>query len=412
MKPGNRIRFLTLLILSLSGFLTAILLAHLHYTLNTGKSSSFEVCRKGCDVVNTSSYSELFGIPIASYGALVYLQLMLLSLLGFLLTGTLLDVFLLSIIFLFSLFCVGASLLLAGISFFKLSSFCNLCGFTYLINFLLVFTSGRALKTPPLTALKTAGMTVRNIFSLKGDPKHDPEEFYRKRIVVIILVTLFVSTSSALAVSFFHSEKYQFLDREKIQKFLESYTHLQRLAIRTDTSPSKGSKEPKLTIVVFSDFACGFCRTASLVLDRLLPEYRKDLQIVYKHLPHDKTCNPFEPYVSPKKSCELSLASICAQKQGKFWPYHDLLFKSLQPDVSRETMSFARKIGLEEQNFKACMEDPATQGLLLADIEEAHRLGAQSTPTLFFNGKMIQGLPPTSLLHTLIQREIRERSGD
>ena len=313
--------------------------------------------------------------------------------------------------FLISIFCVGISFLLAGISIFKLSSLCNLCGLTYLINFLLAFVSGGTLKASSGATFKTVSSALRSLFSLKGDIQHDPEVYYRKRMTIVIVAALLLSISSGLTVSFFHSEKYQGIDRGKIQKFLESYTNLQRMAVKTDSSPAKGSTNPKLTLVEFSDFNCSYCRTASLVLDRLLHEYGGDLQIVYKHLPHDKTCNPYEQYVSPKKSCELSKASICAQKQGKFWEYHDLLFGASQPEIAEAIIPFAQKAGINEENFKACLNDPVTQQLLLEDIEEAHRLGAQSTPTFFLNGRMIQGLPPTSLLHTLIQREIRGHSG-
>ena len=410
MKTGNKVSLFSLLILSLAGFLTALLLAHLHYTLNLGGPFAFQVCRKGCDVVNTSSYSEFLGVPIASYGAVVYFQIFILSLLSLLLAGTPLELCLLSLVFLISIFCVGISFLLAGISIFKLSSLCNLCGLTYLINCLLAFVSGGTLKASSGATFKTVGSALRNLFSPKGDVQRDPEEYYRKRMTNVIVMALLLSISSGLAVSFFYSEKYQSVDRGKIQKFLEGYANLQRMAVKTASSPAKGSKSPKLTIVVFSDFNCSYCRTASLVLDRLLPEYRGDLQIVYKHLPHDKTCNPYEQYVSPKKSCELSKASICAQKQGKFWEYHDLLFGASQPEVSEAIIPLAQKIGISEENFTACINDPVTQQLLLGDIEEAHRLGAQSTPTFFLNGRMIQGLPPTSLLHTLIQREIHERS--
>ena len=410
MKTGNKVSLFSLLILSLAGLLTALFLAHLHYTLNLGKPFVFQVCQKGCDVVNTSSYSEFLGIPIASYGAIVYFQIFILSLLGLLLAGTELEFFMLSLVFLLSIFCVGVSFLLARISIFKLSSLCNLCGLTYLINLLMAFVSGGTLKASSVTPFKPVGSALRNLFSPKGDLERNPEVYYQKRMTIVIVTALLFSIASGFAVSFFHSEKYQGVDRGKIQKFLQGYASLERMAAKTASSPAKGSKNPKLTLVVFSDFNCSYCRTASLVLDRLLHEYGEDLQIVYKHLPHDKTCNPYEQYISPKKSCELSKASICAQKQGKFWEYHDLLFGASQPEVAEAIIPFAQKAGIHEEHFRACLNDPVTQQLLLEDIEEAHRLGVQSTPTFFLNGRMIQGLPPTPLLHTLIQREIHERS--
>jgi len=406
----NRLPFLSLLIFASIGIVIALFLSQLHYSLSFGKTLSFQFCQKGCDTVNTSSYSELFGIPLSSYGAVLYSTIFLLALLGLLTTGTLLDELLLSLVFLLSFFCLGTSFVLAGISIFKLSSFCNLCGVTYLINLALVLVSGRSLKSPSQTPFKAVITTLGSVLKTY-DLKRNPEAYYQKTIAMLIFLIFFLSLSSGIAISFFHSEKYTVIDKGKIQKFLENYDSLPRLGVKTEGSPFKGSEKPRVTLVVFSDFTCGYCRTASKILDRLLPEYRKELQIVYKHEPHDKTCNLHEEFVSPKKSCELSKASLCAHTYGKFWEYHNLLFEPQQGARPEELSDLAQKAGIRREDFEKCMQDPSTDGILLRDIEEAYRLGVKSTPTFFLNGKMIQGLPPTPLLHTLIQRELRKNSG-
>lgn len=403
MKQKNK--FLILLILATAGLAIALFLAHHHYTLMLGKAFSFPLCQKGCDAVNASSYSELFGIPVASYGAVAYFGVALLSLVGVLLGG-LSSGLLLSLVFLTSLLCVTASLVLAWISLFKLSSFCNLCGLTYLINLLLLAVSARGFVPPLGGPFKTVAWACLEALK-KQDPRRDATESHQKSVALLILLILLLSSGSGLAVSFFHSERYRVADREKMQQFLEHYGSLPRVALETQSAPVKGSPNPKLTLVVFSDFTCSHCRNAAFLLDRLLPEYRKDLKLVYKHQVHDRACNPYKEHLSPQQSCQLAKAAICAQKQGKFWEYHDLLFEN--PEAGK-LVSFAQEVGLEREAFETCLKNPETDAALLKDLEEAHRLGVSSTPTLFLNGRKVQGLPPAPLLHALLRRELRDSS--
>ncbi|MBI4437307.1 MAG: thioredoxin domain-containing protein [Candidatus Omnitrophica bacterium] len=401
--------YIGLILLSAIGLAISLILSHLHYSLSLGRSLSFKLCQKGCDAVNTSSYSEFFGIPIASYGAVAYALLFLLAFVGLFLGGVSLDLFLFSLLCLLSLGCLFASLVLAGISFFRLSSFCNLCGLTYGINFLLAGLSWKGLGVPPQAIVQTVQAAFGKVLE-KKDLQKNSEDYYKTMIMRLVLLLLAVGAFSGLGVSFFHSAKYQVFDKERLRKFLEHYATLGRFEVRTQGAPSKGSATPKLTLVDFSDFTCSHCRVAYFVFKRLLPEYRNELQIIYKHYPHDKTCNPYSPSPSAAKACQLAKAALCAQRYGKFWEYHDLLFESPKVAKPEELSSFAEKVGITQSDFSRCLEDSETDKILLLDIEEAHRLGVKSTPTFFFNGKPIEGLPPTPLLHTLLQREIRERS--
>lgn len=405
----NRKFFLLLLLLSATGFILALLLSHHHRLLTSGGEASFAFCREGCDAVNASSYSEFYGIPVSSYGAVAYAGLLLLALLGLFLTEMSLSLLLLSLSFLISLGCLVVTLFLAGISIFKLSSFCNLCGLTYLVNLVLTGVSGAALKSASGSLFGTVRKSLEEILRSSDRSKEAPG-YYQKVTKCLILFILFLHTFSGLTISFFHGNQGGSFEKERNRKFLENYATLQRIPIETSGSPWKGSQAPKVTVVEFSDFACSHCRFASFAFKRLLPEYRKDLKIVYKHQLHDKACNPYAEAFSPKKSCQLAAASVCAQRQGKFWEYHDLLFGPLQTPQTGELVSFARKVGIEEKAFQACMADPGTVETIRRDLEEANRFGIRSTPTLLFNGKMVQGLPPLSLLHALLRREIREKS--
>ncbi len=407
----KKVLFVLIILLAAGGLSLSLTLSHLHYELLSGNPLKFQFCQKGCDAVNVSSYSELFEIPIACYGAVLYGLILLAALLAAaFFKEQPVRSFFLALIFLFSLFSFSASLALAGISFFKLSSFCHLCGLTYLINFFLVWAGGMALEVPLPQMGSQIGKSLS--FLLRREAKQNNIEFrYQRKILFLSLFTCLLWISSGMGMAYFYSGKYRILNKERTEKFLQGYATLPRLILEAEGAPSKGSQTPKVTLVIFSDFACVHCRAASFLLDRLLPEYQRDLRIVYKHYPHDHACNPYDEQPSPKKACLLSKASLCAQRAGKFWEYHDLLFKSDNIPAPEELPVLASKVGMAPDPFETCLNDPQTESALLKDIEEAHRLGTSSTPTLFFNGKMVQGLPPTPILHLLIQHEIREKSG-
>jgi len=84
-------------------------------------------------------------------------------------------------------------------------------------------------------------------------------------------------------------------------------------------APIQGPKDAKVTIVEFSDFECPFCQRAFGTVQQIQKAYPKEVRIVYKQLP----LTNLHPHA--QKAAE---ASVCAQKQGKFWEYHDTLFKA------------------------------------------------------------------------------------
>ncbi len=402
-------RLFFLLLFALSGLVIAVFLAHHHFVLTFGGEAIFPFCRKGCDTVNTSSYSEFLGIPIASFGAVTYAVIGILALMGLLFSGRTLRSFVLSTIFLISIFCVASSLLLAGISLFKLSSFCNLCGLTYLINFLLLVVSISSLKGAPNGVLKTVGMAYGSLLK-RQDPKQNMEDYTQRMAVLLAAFVFSWTVVSGTAVAYFHSARYRVLDAERKEKFLDGFAKMQRLAVQTQGAPAKGSAYPVVTLAVFSDFTCSHCRNAAHLIDRMLPEYRKELRLVYKHQVHDSSCNPHKQNPSPQGGCQIAKAAVCAHREGKFWEYHDLLFGTSPPPKVGDLVPYAQQVGIPSERFRQCLNDPTAEDELRRDFEEANRLGAQSTPTFFLNGKMIQGLPPATLLHLLIQKEIAESS--
>ena len=125
-------------------------------------------------------------------------------------------------------------------------------------------------------------------------------------------------------------------------------------------------------------------------LHTFLPQSGDRLQLVYKNYPLDQACNPKLPRTVHAGACNLALGAICAQDQGKFWPYHDRAFAGAGESPKPEDVArLAGEAGLDGAALGTCMATPRTKERLTAQIEEARRLGVQSTPTLYINGKRL-----------------------
>jgi protein-disulfide isomerase len=90
-------------------------------------------------------------------------------------------------------------------------------------------------------------------------------------------------------------------------------------------------------------------------------------------------------------ACLAAAAAECAGRLGRFWEYHDMLFEH-QKALDRDSLfRYARDVGLDIPAFRTCLDDPATMDAIAADVAAGTRLGIESTPTIFINGRRVQG---------------------
>ncbi|MEK7125324.1 MAG: DsbA family protein, partial [Patescibacteria group bacterium] len=83
--------------------------------------------------------------------------------------------------------------------------------------------------------------------------------------------------------------------------------------------PIKGDPKSSIVLEEFSDFQCPACGAAQPTVSQILKTYGDKIAFSYRHFPLLSIhANAFS----------AALASECANDQGKFWEYHDLLFKN------------------------------------------------------------------------------------
>lgn len=152
-----------------------------------------------------------------------------------------------------------------------------------------------------------------------------------------------------------------------------------------------------VTLVVFDDYQCPFCRKLEPGLTSLREKYGDDLRIVVKHNPL-----PFHKDAEP-----AARAAICAQAQGKFAAMHAALFATEAEALGDDTYrALAKQIGLKGPAFDKCMKDAKTKKHIDADIDLAGLVTARGTPNSFVNGRKILGAKPIEEFVTLIDKEL------
>jgi protein-disulfide isomerase len=162
-------------------------------------------------------------------------------------------------------------------------------------------------------------------------------------------------------------------------------------------SPVKGTENAKVTIVEFSDFQCPYCRRGYETMEQLEKAYPKDVKVVFKHFPL-----PFHNEAEP-----AAKAAWAAQQQGKFWEYHEELFKNQDKLGAEYYVELAKTMKLDVEKFKKDMASEAAAKQIKADTEIGQKNGIQGTPGFFVNGVAVKGAYPAEHFKGIIDRWIK-----
>jgi protein-disulfide isomerase len=145
--------------------------------------------------------------------------------------------------------------------------------------------------------------------------------------------------------------------------------------VSIDGAPTRGDRNAKVALIEFSEFQCPFCaKSAHEVLPHIEREYLRTgkLLFAWKHY-------PLAMHEHAQKAAE---ASECADRQGKFWDFHDWAFKHQKAlDVSN-LHGAAKTLGLDTSAFQTCL-DGQTTAKVKADFDTAVALSVSGTPTWF-----------------------------
>ncbi|PWT88775.1 MAG: hypothetical protein C5B55_12530 [Blastocatellia bacterium] len=162
-------------------------------------------------------------------------------------------------------------------------------------------------------------------------------------------------------------------------------------------SPTKGARQPTLTIVEFSDFQCPYCRQVQPTLNALLDEYAQRVRVVFKYL-------PIESHANSHLAAE---GAYCASEQERFWQFHDAIFAS--SEVSKNSLELiATNLGLNLSKFSECSKSVRPQVAIAKDLENAKLLGIESTPSFVIGDEIVNGAISLAEFKQIVDRKLSQ----
>lgn len=160
-----------------------------------------------------------------------------------------------------------------------------------------------------------------------------------------------------------------------------------------------GRSDAPLTLEIWSDFQCPACgQLVDVVEPRLVQDYVTDgrLRLEYRDF----------AFIG-EESFDAAVGARCAERQGRFWQYHDYLFANQSGEnrgafADERLDAIAAQIGLEMSSYRSCVDEPAVRTAVTDERDEGRTLGVTSTPSLFVAGELIAGVPDYSQLSAFI----------
>jgi protein-disulfide isomerase len=113
-----------------------------------------------------------------------------------------------------------------------------------------------------------------------------------------------------------------------------------------------------------------------------------------------------QPLPFHDKAMGAALAMQAAQRQGKAWQMHDVMFENNTALAPEDLEKYAGQIGLDVERFKKDVADPKLKEEVLADQKIANSVGATGTPAFFINGRNVTGAQPFEAFKTIIDEEL------
>ena len=233
-----------------------------------------------------------------------------------------------------------------------------------------------------------------------------------------IFMMLFIVASTLIGISSIYQPvnvetQPQNQSQSQSQPQQEQNTDLSLSTLMSQGSPLLGDPAAPVTIIDFSDFQCYTCARYVKATEPLINQtyiQSGKVALVFKHLPN----RGFD-------SMGASLAAQCANDQGKFWQFHQLLYRNQKPIdsgwVNKENLEkFASQIpGLDKQKFNSCFNTQKYKSFIEQDIVLGSSFGFQDTPSFIIvnskdgsNPELLKGAHPFPSFKTIIEKKLAE----
>jgi protein-disulfide isomerase len=174
----------------------------------------------------------------------------------------------------------------------------------------------------------------------------------------------------------------------------------------------QGRSDAPVSIIIFADYQCPYCGD---FFDQTEPALRAEF------VDSGQATVQFRDYAFlGAESVRAAEAAACAEKQGFFWEYHDILFQK-QPSDGRENIGaysdsrlkqYADEVraawegerSLDTAAFNACVDTRETRAQVEQSNAEARALGVTSTPSFLVDGELMVGAQPIEAFREAVRK--------
>ncbi len=309
----------------------------------------------GCDVVRASRWAHIFGVPTPVYGVVMYSALALLIFVEALVASSWAAMARRATVGIAGLG-VAASLALSGIEQFVIHAWCAWCvvqAIAVTLVFVLLLIELRAPRRESLSGRTLAG-----------------------RYINVLLVAIAIG-----APSFYLLQRHAAKAVEAAAS-APPITSSQAAELVRPDSHVTGNPDAPVTLVEFGDIQCPACAATAPTVEELRRKYGDRVRFVFREFPLPQL------HMYAEGAAE---AAECAGKQGKFWPALDRLYQANGALADADLERYASQLGLDMQQFRACMATHATRAQIQRDVEDGRALGVRGTPTFFLGNRRIVG---------------------
>ena len=150
--------------------------------------------------------------------------------------------------------------------------------------------------------------------------------------------------------------------------------------------PAWGPEDATVVVQEFADFQCPYCGKFALeTAPRLKEAYGDKIRFVFRDFPLSSI------HSSAQKAAE---AGQCAQDQGLFWEYHDLLFDNQDAISESDLRGYAEEAGADMGMFNDCLDSGKNAREVLLDAQDGRKAGVSGTPAFLINDLLLSGAQP------------------
>lgn len=368
-------------VLAIIGFAITIKLAMIYYIANYEKYALASFCSINeiidCDGVARTTTAQFWGIPLAYWGMFFYITVIFLTIVNCLKNIKFLkflEVFKNPTAYITALGSIAfiISMILAGISGFRIHKVCILCVVTYFIDLAIALVASSCSFKNIIEGFKTT------YFDFIDGAKKYTKTF----IVLLILGTSFLAYSGIT---------YRFVPHLIRYREMQKYHSMKHNPYRVDGNVL-GSEKPDVVVELYSDYVCPMCYIHNIMLHKAAKEF-SNIQIIHHNLPFDKECNPSLRINMHPKACYMAKGAIAAKNQGNYWGMSSLLYEN-HPLKDEDMLKLVDKLKLDKEKFMQDMSSEKTSNEIRDDIALANSKGIDSTPTIFVNGVKYVGIMP------------------